>query len=171
MSKIVITGGTGFIGSHIAESCAKDVYEVMIMDNLVAYYSPELKKEEYCLYFKKWKCNICSGRCYRSRSSKRVTDKDVEYVFHETAHAGVRIPVVCTELPQLVDIVDGCGLLVPVKDSQALAEGILKVVSDRDLAQKFGRNGRDKVVENYSWEDTVKKTVQLYGELTQEVKL
>ncbi|NAS88601.1 glycosyltransferase family 1 protein [ANME-1 cluster archaeon AG-394-G21] len=81
------------------------------------------------------------------------------------------IPVVCTELPQLVNVVYGCGLLVPVKDSQALAEGILRIVSDRNIAQKFGRNGRDKVVENYSWEDTVKKTVQLYEELTQEVKL
>lgn len=75
------------------------------------------------------------------------------------------IPVVCTKLPQLVSVVNGCGLLVPVKDSQALAEGILKVVSNRDLSQEFGRNGRDKVVKNYSWEDTVKKTVQLYEKL------
>ena len=81
------------------------------------------------------------------------------------------IPVVCTELPQLVNIVEGCGLLVPVKNSQALAEGISRVVSNRELAQKFGRNGRDKVVENYSWDDTVKKTIQLYEELIQEVKL
>ena len=42
------------------------------------------------------------------------------------------IPIVCTELPQLVDVVEGCGV---------------------------------KVVENYSWEDTVKKTIQLYEEL------
>jgi glycosyltransferase involved in cell wall biosynthesis len=75
------------------------------------------------------------------------------------------IPVVCTELPQLVDVVDSCGLLVPVKDSQALAEGISKIMSDRDMSQKFGKNGRVKVVENYSWEDTVKKTVQLYEEV------
>ncbi|CAD6494696.1 MAG: D-inositol-3-phosphate glycosyltransferase [Candidatus Argoarchaeum ethanivorans] len=81
------------------------------------------------------------------------------------------IPVVCTKLPQLVDVVDGCGLLVPVEDSQALAEGISKIVFDRELAQKFGKNGRAKVVENYSWKDTVKKTVQLYEELSQEVKL
>lgn len=80
-------------------------------------------------------------------------------------------PIVCTELPQLVNVVEGCGLLVPVKDSQALAEGILKIVSDRDIAQKFGRNSRSKVVENYSWEDTVKKTIQLYEKLIQEVKL
>ena len=75
------------------------------------------------------------------------------------------IPVVCTELPQLVNVVEGCGLLVPLRDSQALAEGISKIMSDRELAQKLGANGRVKVAENYAWEDTVKKTVQLYEEV------
>jgi glycosyltransferase involved in cell wall biosynthesis len=75
------------------------------------------------------------------------------------------VPIVCTELPQLVSVVEGCGLLVPVEDSQALAEGISKIISDRKLARKLGENGRVKVVENYSWEDTVKKTVQLYEAL------
>ena len=37
MSKIVITGGAGFIGSHIAESCAKDGHEVVMIDNLDDY--------------------------------------------------------------------------------------------------------------------------------------
>lgn len=75
------------------------------------------------------------------------------------------IPVVCSRLPQLVDIVDGCGLLVPVKDSQALADSILTLLSDSSLAQEFRENGRKNVVENYSWKDTVKKTVELYKEL------
>jgi len=75
------------------------------------------------------------------------------------------MPIVCTELPQLVDVVEGCGLLVPLRDSQALAESISKIMSDKELAQKLGANGRVKVAENYSWEDTVKKTVQLYEEL------
>jgi len=81
------------------------------------------------------------------------------------------VPIVCTELPQLVSVVEGCGLLVPVEDSQALAEGISKIILDRELARKLGENGRVKVVENYSWEDTVKRTVRLYEELIQEVKL
>lgn len=75
------------------------------------------------------------------------------------------IPVVCSRLPQLVDIVEGCGLLVPIKDSQALADSISKVLSDSSLAEEFRENGRRNVVENHSWKDTVKKTVQLYKEL------
>lgn len=75
------------------------------------------------------------------------------------------IPVVCSQLPQLVDIVDGGGLLVPVKDSQALADAISKVLSDSSLAEEFRKNGRKHAVENYSWKDTVKKTVQLYKEV------
>jgi glycosyltransferase involved in cell wall biosynthesis len=75
------------------------------------------------------------------------------------------IPVVCSSLPQLVDIVDGGGTLVPVKDSQTLADSILEVLSNSSLAEKFRENGRRNVVENYSWKDTVRKTIRLYEEL------
>lgn len=75
------------------------------------------------------------------------------------------IPVVCSKLPQLVDIVDGGGMLVPVKDSQTLADRISEVISNSSLAEEFREKGRRKVVENYSWKDTVKKTVRLYEEL------
>ena len=75
------------------------------------------------------------------------------------------IPVVCSRLPQLVNIVNGGGILVPVKDPQTLADSISEVLSDSSLAAKFRENGRGNVVENYSWKDTVNKTVQLYEEL------
>ena len=75
------------------------------------------------------------------------------------------LPVVCTKLPQLTDLIKGSGLLVPVRDSQALAEAIFRIISDKELAQKLGENGRKKVVDNYSWEDTVNKTINLYEEL------
>jgi glycosyltransferase involved in cell wall biosynthesis len=75
------------------------------------------------------------------------------------------VPVVCSKLPQLIDIVDGGGTLVPVKDPQALADTISEVLSDSSLAEKFRENGRRSVVENYSWKDTVEKTVELYKEL------
>jgi glycosyltransferase involved in cell wall biosynthesis len=75
------------------------------------------------------------------------------------------VPVVCSSLPQLVDIVDGGGLLTPIKDSQALADNISKLLSNSSLAEELSKNGRRKVVESYSWKDTVKKTVQIYKEL------
>ncbi len=75
------------------------------------------------------------------------------------------IPVVCSRLPQLVDIVDGGGLLAPVKDSQALADNISKILSNSSLAEELSKSGRRNAVENHSWKDTVKKTVQIYKEL------
>jgi glycosyltransferase involved in cell wall biosynthesis len=75
------------------------------------------------------------------------------------------VPVVCTRLPHLVDIVDCGGFLVPLKDPCTLAEKTSQILSDPILAKKLGENGRKKVVENYSWKDTVQKTIKLYGEL------
>lgn len=75
------------------------------------------------------------------------------------------IPVVCTELPQLVDIVKGCGITVPKRDPIAIYEAISKILSDKDLFRKLSENGRKNVVDNYSWEDTVTRTISLYEEL------
>ena len=75
------------------------------------------------------------------------------------------IPVVCTRLPQLVDIVDGSGILVPLRDVDSLVQGISEILSDASIARILGENGRENVVENYSWTDTVQKTIQLYEEL------
>lgn len=38
MKKVIITGGCGFIGSHIAEKCIEKNYEVVVIDNLRSGY-------------------------------------------------------------------------------------------------------------------------------------
>jgi glycosyltransferase involved in cell wall biosynthesis len=75
------------------------------------------------------------------------------------------VPVACTELPQLVKIVSGCGLLFPPRDPKALAAALSTLVSDHKMAQGCGRNGREKAVSTYSWSDTVSKTLDLYSSL------
>ena len=72
------------------------------------------------------------------------------------------LPIVCTALPQLINIVEGCGFVVPLRYPQALADAISKIISNKELSQKLGENGRKNVVENYSWEDTMKRTIKLY---------
>lgn len=41
--KILLTGGAGFIGMHVAHSLLEQNHEVVILDNLNDYYSPQLK--------------------------------------------------------------------------------------------------------------------------------
>ncbi|MCL2223631.1 MAG: GDP-mannose 4,6-dehydratase [Defluviitaleaceae bacterium] len=43
--KIMVTGGAGFIGSHVCEALLKKGHDVCIFDSFNDYYSPEYKRE------------------------------------------------------------------------------------------------------------------------------
>jgi glycosyltransferase involved in cell wall biosynthesis len=74
-------------------------------------------------------------------------------------------PVVCTQLPQLINIVSDCGLLVPLRDPKAIADAVAKIICDNELAKKMGEKGRNRIVDKYCWNDSVKKIIKLYGEI------
>ena len=72
------------------------------------------------------------------------------------------LPIVCTDLPQLSDLISGCGITIPIGDPISCANAISNIISNKSLAQKFGENSREKIVKNHSWDLTVKKTIELY---------
>ncbi|MEO0650351.1 MAG: GDP-mannose 4,6-dehydratase [Planctomycetota bacterium] len=45
MARILITGGAGFIGSHVADALLARGDEVTILDNFNDYYAPDIKRE------------------------------------------------------------------------------------------------------------------------------
>jgi glycosyltransferase involved in cell wall biosynthesis len=60
------------------------------------------------------------------------------------------------------------GILVPARDSNALSDALLKLLRDPSLAQRLGKNGRDFVERNFSFEHMVRRVEELYADLLQE---
>lgn len=60
--------------------------------------------------------------------------------------------VVTTPVGQIAELVEGCGVLVPPGDSDALAEGLHRLLHDPDAIATLAEAGRERVRERYSAE-------------------
>ncbi|MDR7665091.1 SDR family NAD(P)-dependent oxidoreductase [Methanosarcina sp. Z-7115] len=109
--KIVITGGAGFIGSHIAENLAKEGHEIVIVDNLDPYYSVDLKKKNLDIVLKSGDATFINADITDLARMKEIIDSTVEYVYHEAAQAGVRISVEDPFKPNDVNVLGTLNIL------------------------------------------------------------
>lgn len=78
-------------------------------------------------------------------------------------------PVIATDVNEIGDtVIDGeTGLLIPPNDLNALAEAILKLIYNKDLAGKLGEQGRSLVEKEYSLEKMINEIANLYRSLYQ----
>ncbi len=91
MSNFVITGGAGFIGSHLVERLLDDGHKVSIIDNFDPFYDPAIKKKNI---------DKASGHPHFNLFEGDIRDEEfIDYVFekhtpnlviHLAAKAGVR---------------------------------------------------------------------------------
>ncbi len=79
------------------------------------------------------------------------------------------VPIVASKVGGIPDVVkDGeNGLLVPPKDSEALADAIIYLLKNEDVREKMGKNGRKKV-EDYPWERIAEETEKVYSSLMRQ---
>ena len=77
------------------------------------------------------------------------------------------VPVVCTSVEGVPEIVrdNETGILVPPKDPDALATGIIKSLNDMDNAKKMAEEGRKFVNENFDVKKMVDDIDTLYDTL------
>jgi glycosyltransferase involved in cell wall biosynthesis len=75
------------------------------------------------------------------------------------------LPVVATRVggtPEI--IIDGVnGLLVPPRNPPALADAILRVLQDADLARRLSRTGQARMRTRFSYDRLIAQLEQLYS--------
>lgn len=133
MSKIIITGGAGFIGSHIAERCVSEGHEVVIIDDMDDYYSPVLKKKNVDYVSKFGTVTFIRGDITNLEFLMGVIDDNVDYVFHEAAQAGVRISVENLFKPNNINVVGTLNVL------QASIDSNVKRVINASSSSVYGK--------------------------------
>ena len=74
------------------------------------------------------------------------------------------VPVISTTGGALPEVVGDAGILVPPADPHALADAILKVLQQPQLAQKLSRAGYQRVQRHFTWMKAAQKTVNVYRE-------
>jgi glycosyltransferase involved in cell wall biosynthesis len=58
-------------------------------------------------------------------------------------------PVVATDVGGVREALEGFGVVVKPKDPQALAEGVIKLLSNDELRQRLGRLAREQVLAKF----------------------
>ncbi|NRB38997.1 MAG: glycosyltransferase family 4 protein [Pseudomonadales bacterium] len=61
------------------------------------------------------------------------------------------VPVVSTRGGALPEVVGDAGILVPIKDSAAIAAAVKELLRDPAKAQALGKQGRERIVETFCW--------------------
>lgn len=79
----------------------------------------------------------------------------------------VGMPVVATDVAGCRDVVtDGeTGLLVPARDVDALAAGLIRLLDDRALAERLGAAAREHCLKHFTLDRCVERYVDLYREV------
>ncbi|MEO0073517.1 MAG: glycosyltransferase family 4 protein, partial [candidate division WOR-3 bacterium] len=145
----LVVAGTGLLGYSYRGYLDKEVEEHV-------HWAGLIPSEERPSYFR-----TCDVFC-----SPAIGWESFGIVLLEAMATGR--PVVASDIPGYRSVVtDGReGLLVPPRDTEAIAAALVRLLQDRQLAQQMGEAGRRRSLE-FSWERIADEVEALYRELIQ----
>ena len=87
--KVLVTGGAGFIGSHVCEKLVAEGFEVVVLDDFNDYYDPAIKRQN--LEPVKDRLTVVAGDLRdRGLVDELFAKSGFTSVIHLAARAGVR---------------------------------------------------------------------------------
>lgn len=84
--------------------------------------------------------------------------------------SGLGKPVIGSDAPGIKEVIEPerTGLLVPPGDARALADAMDRLLADRDLRERMGQAGRQRVSRMFGLERMIEETEQLYYRLIEQ---
>jgi UDP-glucuronate 4-epimerase len=117
MSKVLVTGGAGFIGSHLCERLLKENYNVICLDNFNDFYDPKIKEDNIADTLKLRNFTLVRGDILDRELLENIFCKyDIGKIIHLAAIAGVRPSLIEPQKYIDVDVKGTVNLLEMAKE-------------------------------------------------------
>ena len=122
---ILITGGAGFIGSHLACEFLHEGHSVAVLDNLDPYYDVMIKKRNLSIIGEHGKFEFIEGDILDTGLlGETIADNDFDIIIHNAAQPGVRMSL---EDPARTNRINVEGTLNVLQS--AVRNGIARVIN------------------------------------------
>lgn len=106
--KILVTGGAGFIGSHLVDSLIEDGYDVVCVDNLITGKESNVAQYKNREEFRFIKADV---------SEDKLDLKEIDYIFHLASPAS---PADFSKFPLKIALTNSVGTLNMLKHAKKL---------------------------------------------------
>lgn len=136
--RVLVTGGAGFIGSHLVDQLVADGHNVLVLDNLSTGSLQNLKRYLGARSFQFMKGDL------RDRSALRTALRGVEVVFHEAAQVNVFASIADPILTNDVNVKGTLNLL-----EASAKSGVRRLIS-ASSSSVYGEYGMKRLKEDFT---------------------
>lgn len=163
MTHILLTGGAGFIGSHLADRLIRDGKDVTVVDNFDDFYSPDIKRENIAAHLRNPRYSLVSLDIRNGSAINTELRGDYDVIVHCAARAGVRPSIAQPLLYEDINVRGTHNMLLFARD-----RGIKQFVF-ASSSSVYGKNPRvpwredDHVLQPISPYASTKVSAELLG--------
>jgi UDP-glucuronate 4-epimerase len=152
--KVLITGGAGFIGSHLAERVLKDGHRVVIIDDFNDFYPEAIKRDNISGIKADPQCRFYETDITETEEMKKIfLGEKPECVVHLAARAGVRPSLNQPYLYEKVNVVGTLNVLESCRGSgveKLIFGSSSSVYGDREKVPFREDDALDNIVSPYA---------------------